>query len=85
MAGYRAPILHGLCTYGTAFRAIVSKVCKYQVERVSEFDVRFSAPGFPGDTIATEIWVDGSIVSFRSRAKERDVVLLNNGKCTLSS
>jgi len=79
------PILHGLCTYGTAFRAIVSKLCNYHVERVTGFDVRFSAPGFPGDTIATEIWVDGNIVSFRSSAKERSVVVLNNGKCTLSS
>jgi acyl dehydratase len=85
MAGYPAPILHGLCTYGTAYRAIVSKVCNYQVERVTGFDVRFSAPGFPGDTIATEIWVDGNIVSFRSTAKERGVVVLSNGKCTLSS
>jgi hypothetical protein len=29
------------------------------------------------------MWKDGSIVSFRSKVKERDVVVINNGKCTL--
>jgi acyl dehydratase len=46
--------------------------------------VRFSAPVFPGETIVTEIWVDGSTVSYRSKVKERDVVVLNNGKVTLA-
>jgi acyl dehydratase len=85
MAGFPRPILHGLCTYGTACRAIVSTVCKYDANRISGFDARFSAPVFPGETIATEMWIDGNVVSFRSKVKERDVVVINNGKCTLSS
>jgi hypothetical protein len=40
---------------------------------------------FPGETIVTEMWVDGKIVSFRSKASERDVVVINNGKCTLAA
>ena len=84
MAGFPRPILHGLCTYGTACRAIVSTVCKYDANRISGFDARFSAPVFPGETIATEMWIDGNVVSFRSKVKERDVVVINNGKCTLS-
>lgn len=85
MAGFPRPILHGLCTYGTACRAVISTVCKYDPTKIAGFDVRFSAPVFPGETIVTEMWVDGSVVSFRARAKERDVVVLNNGKCTLAS
>jgi acyl dehydratase len=85
LAGFPRPILHGLCTYGTACRAIISTVCKYDADRIVGFDARFSAPVFPGETIVTEMWVDGSVVSFRSKAKERDVVVINNGKCTLSS
>lgn len=81
--GFPRPILHGLCTYGTACRALISSVCKYDTAKITGFDVRFSAPVFPGETIVTEMWVDGSVVSFRSRLKERDVVVLNNGKCTL--
>ena len=85
MAGFPRPILHGLCTYGTACRAIVSTVCKFDATRITGFDVRFSAPVFPGETIATEMWVDGPIVSFRCKAKERDAVVINNGKCTLAA
>jgi acyl dehydratase len=84
MAGFPRPILHGLCTYGTACRAVISSVCKYDASLITGFDVRFSAPVFPGETVVTEMWVDGSVVSFRSRLKERDVVVLNNGKCTLA-
>lgn len=85
MAGFPRPILHGLCTYGTACRAIISTVCKYDADRILGFDARFSAPVFPGESIVTEIWVDGAIASFRSKVRERDVVVINNGKCTLSS
>lgn len=83
MAGFPRPILHGLCTYGTSCRAIISTICNYDADKIRGFDARFSSPVFPGETIVTEMWVDGSVVSFRSRLKERDVVVLNNGKCTL--
>ncbi len=83
MAGFPRPILHGLCTYGTACRAVISSVCKYDATKITGFDVRFSAPVFPGETIVTEMWVDGPVASFRSKVKERDVIVLNNGKCTL--
>jgi acyl dehydratase len=46
--------------------------------------VRFSAPVFPGETIVTEMWIDGPVVSFRCKLKEREVVVINNGKCTLA-
>ena len=67
LVGFPRPILHGLCTYGTACRALISTVCKYDANRIAGFDARFSAPVFPGETIATEMWVDGNVVSFRSR------------------
>lgn len=82
-AGFPVPILHGLCTYGTACRAVLQAVCSYDHKRIIGFDVRFSAPVYPGESIVTDMWVDGRIVSFRSRVPERDVVVINNGKCTL--
>ena len=85
MAGFPRPILHGLCTYGTACRSVLTALCDYEPAKITGFDVRFSAPVFPGETIVTEMWTDGPVVSFRSRVKERDVVCLNNGKCTLAS
>ena len=83
MAGFPRPILHGLCSYGTACRAVLKTICHYDHTMITGFDVRFSSPVFPGETLVTEMWKDGSIVSFRSKVKERDVVAINNGKCTL--
>jgi acyl dehydratase len=84
-AGFPRPILHGLCTYGSCCRAIISSsVCDYDPTKITGFDVRFSSPVFPGETIAVDIWKDGNIASFRARVKERDVVVINNGKCTLA-
>ncbi len=83
LAGFPRPILHGLCTYGTCARALVTSVADYDPSRITGFDVRFSSPVFPGETILVDIWKDGSIASFRARVKERDVVVINNGKCTL--
>ena len=82
-AGFPRPILHGLCSYGTACRSIIKDVCKYDSSLIKQFDVRFSSPVFPGEKISTEIWVDGSDISFRSWVKERNVMVINNGKCVL--
>jgi acyl dehydratase len=84
--GFRAPILHGLCTYGIACHAILRTVLAYDHTRIAGFDVRFSAPVYPGESIATDLWVDGRTVSFRCRVPGReDAVVINHGRCTLAS
>ena len=83
-AGFPVPILHGLCTYGIACHAILKTICDYDYTLIAGFDVRFTAPVLPGDTIQTDMWQEGNIVSFRCTAKERDVIVMRNGKCTLA-
>jgi acyl dehydratase len=83
LAGFRQPILHGLCTYGIACRAVLASVCEYEHTRIGRFDARFSSPVYPGESIAADIWMDGDIISFRCRVPERDVVALNYGVCVL--
>jgi acyl dehydratase len=83
MAGYRRPILHGLCTYGIACRAVLASVCGYDPKTIESFDARFSAPVTPGESIVTQIWKDGPVVSFRCKLKNRGLFVLDNGKCTL--
>jgi acyl dehydratase len=41
---------------------------------------RFSAPVFPGETVRTEFWRDGRVISFRARVLERDAVVIDNGR-----
>lgn len=82
-AGFARPVLHGLATYGVACRALLRTVCDYDPGRMQSFDARFSAPVYPGDHIATDIWRYGDVVSFRCRVPSRDVIVLNNGRCLL--
>jgi acyl dehydratase len=82
-AGFPIPILHGLCTYGIACRAVLKTICDYDHTLIEGFDARFSLPVLPGDTITTDMWQDGNIVSFQCSVKERDCIVLRNGKCTL--
>ena len=77
-AGFKAPILHGLCTLGVAGWAIVATQCGGDPSRLKSLDLRFSAPVYPGETVRTQIWRDGDLVSFRALVGER--VVLNNGK-----
>lgn len=81
--GFKMPILHGLCTYGVAGRAIIKSCCGNDPSRLKGLQVRFSSPVFPGETIRTEMWPEGSRVAFRARVVERDVIVLNNGLATV--
>jgi acyl dehydratase len=81
--GYPRPILHGLATFGVAGHALLKTLCNYDPARLTAMAGRFSAPVFPGETIRTEIWRDGDVVSFRARALERDVVAINNGRAEI--
>lgn len=55
-AGFERPILHGLCTYGYAGRAIVRAACGGDPGRLASFAARFSGIVFPGDTLTTAGW-----------------------------
>lgn len=56
LGGFPRPILHGLCTYGHAVRAILHKACDGNVAKFKEFRARFSGVVYPGDTLVTEGW-----------------------------
>jgi acyl dehydratase len=82
-AGFPKPILHGLATFGVAGHALLKAVCGYDPARFKAIAGRFSAPVYPGETIRTEIWRDGAVLSFRARVVERDVVAINNGRAEI--
>src|SRR5581483_10079034 len=84
-AGFPRPILHGLATFGVAGRALLRTMCGYDPSRLTAMLGRFSAPVFPGETIRTEMWRDGGVVSFRARIVERDVIAINNGRAEIAS
>ena len=56
MAGYERPILHGLCTFGFAGRAVLRAWCGNDPARLKSLEVRFSGVVYPGETITTDMW-----------------------------
>lgn len=82
-AGFKAPILHGLASFGVAARAVISAFDIQGQSPLKSFGLRFSAPVYPGETISTDLWRDGQEVSFRSRVAARDAIVLNNGRAVI--
>ena len=82
-AGYKMPILHGRCTFSIAGHAILKTLCGYDPARFVSMEGRFSAPVYPAETVRTEMWRDGNIVSFRSTVPARAATVLNNGKAEI--
>jgi acyl dehydratase len=82
-AGYPRPIMHGLGNFGIAGHAVLKTMCAYDPRKLTAFACRFSAPVFPGETLRTEMWRDGNVVSFRVRVVGRDVIAVNNGRAEI--
>ena len=61
-AGFPAPILHGLCSYGIVLRTVTDGLLDGDASRVRGFDARFAGVVFPGETIRIRAWhTDGTI------------------------
>lgn len=55
-AGFPAPILHGLCSYGIVLREVTDGLFGSEAERVAGFSARFAGVVFPGETISVRAW-----------------------------
>ena len=82
-AGFERPILHGLCTYGMACRAVLKACCDNDPSRLASFALRFSAPFMPGDTLRIDIWRDGDSIHFEGVSQATRKRVLSHGVATL--
>jgi len=70
-AGFPAPILHGLCSYGIVLRELTDALLGADATRVRGFGGRFAGVVLPGETIRVRGWhEDGRIVAAASIAGE---------------
>jgi acyl dehydratase len=73
-----------LATYGIAGHALLKMVGEHDGTRLRSLEARFSAPVYPGETLRTEIWREIDCIVFRTKAIERDVVVLDQGRAELA-
>lgn len=73
-AGFDAPILHGLCTFGFTGRALLHTLCDGDPARFGSMGGRFKAPVLPGQRLDVLIWADGDTARFQTRVGDRVVL-----------
>lgn len=77
MVGFERPIMHGLCTYGFACRALMTSLTPDEPEKVRRLACRFLQALYPGEPIKTLIWrtKEGVAVWRTINANTGDIVI----------
>ncbi len=81
-AGFHQPILHGLCTLGAVCLALLRHSVGGETGHAQSLSVRFVSPVYPGETLAVDVWPDGS---FCATAVARNVLVLNHGHLSVTA
>jgi len=71
--GFGGVILHGLCTWNIACRAVLATFADSDGSRLRSFGGRFTSPVKPGDLLETRMW--------RTRTVEHEEENGNAGGC----
>lgn len=73
-AGFPAPILHGLCSYGIVLRELTDGLLGGDASRVAGFGVKFAGVLYPGETIRVQGWreADRVVASATVAGGDRD-------------
>jgi acyl dehydratase len=82
MAGFEAPFLHGLCTYGIVGRAILHTLCGHDPKRFGSLRARFADQVYYGDKVITKIWVTGEGEAIVQGVSQKGNLVLSQAKAT---
>eukprot|EP00916_Digyalum_oweni_P008185 GHVL01013762.1.p1 GENE.GHVL01013762.1~~GHVL01013762.1.p1 ORF type:complete len:299 (-),score=47.59 GHVL01013762.1:176-1072(-) len=85
MGGFEKPILHGLCSLGSAVHGIVKNMCNNDPTQVESFECRFMSPVLPGQKVQTEMWNENGRIIFQVRNIDTDKIAIGNGALMLRS
>jgi acyl dehydratase len=73
-AGFQAPILHGLCTWGITMREATDALLGGDAAAVGEFSARFAGIVFPGDQLDIALWDEGDRILIQTSVGDRPVL-----------
>ncbi|RKO85070.1 hypothetical protein BDK51DRAFT_25341, partial [Blyttiomyces helicus] len=85
MAGYKVPILHGLLTFGIAAKHVLKTYGNNDHATFKSIKARFSRVVLPGETLETQMWLEGSKVIYRVLVVERNEYAITNAAVELHS
>jgi acyl dehydratase len=80
-AGFPAPILHGLATFGITGLALLRSLCASDPAHFAGMGARFSSPVLPGETIDVHLWRIPSGAVFQALVGDR--VVLERGTVSI--
>ena len=79
--GFSQPILHGLCTYGVAGRALLQVLCDGDPAAFRSMSGRFTRPVLPGEPLTISIWrEEGSDTALFQTARADGEVVIDRGR-----
>lgn len=78
IGGFDTPILHGLASFGISGKHIFKTFGPWK-----DIKVRFAGVVYPGETLVTSMWKEGDKVTFVTKTKERDSIVLAAAAVTL--
>jgi acyl dehydratase len=85
LGGFDTPIIHGLCSYGIACKAIVDEVLGGDVKPVKRYQARFAGVAFPGETYRIKYWKDGAKrILLEAESVERNAKIISNAVIELN-
>lgn len=65
LAGFSQPILHGLCVYGYAGRALLHTACDSSPDRFGSMQARFTQPVIAGSELKIHVWLQKGTALFQ--------------------